>query len=107
MPAIDLETLRAADDVTDVVKSAPWRFGEEFPVDISLSDGQWLEINGTSVWRTQIQAPGALAMSLSFSEFAVPKGGKLFIWNCDRKEFIGGFDHRNMKSWGGLATGLV
>ncbi|MDA8695499.1 hypothetical protein N9L83_00960 [Flavobacteriales bacterium] len=107
MPAIDLEALRAADQVTDVVKSAPWRFGEEFPVDISLNDGQWLEINGTAVWRTQIQAPGALAMSLSFSEFAVPKGGKLFIWNCDRKEFIGGFDHRNMKSWGGLATGLV
>ena len=46
-------------------------------------------------------------MSLSFSEFAVPKGGKLFIWSTDRLEFLGGFDYRNMKSWGGLATGLV
>ena len=107
MPQIQLDDLQAADAVTDAVKSAPWRFGEEFTVDIGLADGQWLDINGTSVWRTQIQAPGALAMSLSFSEFAVPKGGKLFIWNCDRMEFIGGFDHRNMKAWGGLATGLV
>ncbi len=107
MPGIDLDALRAADAVTDQVKSAPWRFGQEFEADISLSDGVWFEINGTSVWRTQIQAAGALAMSLSFSEFAVPKGGQLFIWNADLIEFIGGFDHRNMKPWGGLATGLV
>ncbi len=107
MPGIDLDALSAADAVTDQVKSAPWRFGQEIPVDIGLNDGQWLDINGISVWRTQIQAPGALAMSLSFSEFAVPKGARLFVWNADRIEFIGGFDHRNMKAWGGLATGLV
>ena len=107
MPAIDLDALRAADAVTDAVKSAPWRFGEEFDVDLGLHDGQWLVIEGTSVWRTQIAAPGALAMSLRFSEFALPKGAKVFIWSADRIEFIGGFDHRNMKDWGGLATGLV
>lgn len=107
MPGIDLDALRAADAVTDAVKSAPWRFGEEFEVDLGLEDGHWLEINGSAVWRTQIQAEGALAMSLRFAEFAVPKGGRMFIWNANRIEFIGGFDHRNMKSWGGLATGLV
>lgn len=107
MPAIDIASLRAADEVTDPVKSAPWRFGQEFPVDIALNNGTWLEIEGTSVWRTQIQASGALAISLSFSEFSVPKGAKLFIWSADRTEYIGGFDHRNMKNWGGLATGLV
>ena len=107
MPGIDLDALRAAYPVTDQVKSAPWRFGQEFPVDITLSDGTWLNIEGTAVWRTQIQAPGALAISLSFAEFNVPKGAKLFIWSADRTEYIGGFDHRNMKTWGGLATGLV
>ena len=107
MPGIDLDALRAADTVTDQVKSAPWRFGQEFPVDITLSDGTWLNIEGTAVWRTQIQAPGALAISLSFAEFNVPKGAKLFVWSADRTEYIGGFDHRNMKTWGGLATGLV
>lgn len=107
MPGIDLDALRAADVVTDAVKSAPWRFGEEFTVDIGLEDGQWLEIDGISVWRTQIEAPGALAMSLRFSAFALPKGASMFIWNADRIEFIGGFNHLNMKDWGGLATGLV
>ena len=107
MPGIDLDALRAADAVTDLVKSAPWRFGEEFDVDLGLADGQWLEINGTAVWRTQIQAEGALAISLRFAEFAVPKGGRMFIWNANRIEYIGGFDHRNMKDWGGLATSLV
>lgn len=107
MPGIDLEALRAADAVTDAVKSAPWRFGVEFDVDYGLEDGHWLDIDGSSVWRTQIQAPGALAISLRLAEFSVPKGGRLFIWSADRIEFIGGFDHRNMKEWGGLATGLV
>ena len=107
MPAIDLEALRAGDAVTDLVKSAPWRFGQEFDVDISLADGVWLEIEDTPVWRTQIQAPGALAVSLRFSEFALPKGARMFIWSADRLEFIGGFNHLNMKDWGGLATGLV
>ena len=46
-------------------------------------------------------------MSLRFSEFDLPKGASLFIWSADRIEYIGGFDHRNMKDWGGLATGLV
>ena len=107
MPGIDLEALRAGDAVTDLVKSAPWRFGQEFEVNLGLTDGVWLDIEDTRVWRTQIQAPGAMAMSLRFSEFDLPKGASLFIWSADRIEYIGGFDHRNMKDWGGLATGLV
>ena len=107
MPAIDLEALQAADAVTDLVKSAPWRFGEEFDVNLGLEHGQWSSENGVSVWRAVIEASDALAMSVRFSEFYVPKGAKVFLWNREHIEFIGGFDHRNHKDWGGLATGLV
>ena len=107
MPGIDLDVLRAADEVTDAVKSAPWRFGEEFDVDIGLRHGYWDVMEGIAVWRTVIESPGALAVGLRFSEFQLPKGAKLFIWNREAIEFIGSFDHRNHKSWGGLATGLV
>jgi len=107
MPGIDLEALRAGDAVTDMEKTAPWRFGQEFEVGLGLADGVWFDIGDTRVWRAQIQAPGALAMSLRFSEFDLPKRARMFIWSADRIEFIGGFDHQNMKSWGGLATGLV
>ncbi|MGB0462472.1 MAG: hypothetical protein ACPGOX_05510, partial [Flavobacteriales bacterium] len=95
MPGIDLETLRAADAVTDEVKSAPWRFGEEFDVNIGLEGGHWSTANGMAVWRTVIEAPEALAISLRFSAFQLPKGAQLFIWNRDGIEFIGSFDHRN------------
>lgn len=107
MPGIDLDALRAADAVTDEVKSAPWRFGEEFDVNIGLDGGHWSTANGMAVWRTVIEAPEALAISLRFSAFQLPKGAQLFIWNRDGIEFIGSFDHRNQKEWGGLATGLV
>ena len=107
LPAIDLDALQAGDAVTDLVKSAPWRFGEEFEVDLGLEHGQWSAEQGMSVWRTVIAAPGALAMSVRFSEFHLPKGARMFLWNREHIEFIGGFDHRNHKDWGGLATGLV
>jgi len=97
MPGIDLEALRIADEVTDAVKSAPWRFGEEFDVNIGLDDGHWSTANGTAVWRTVIEAPEALAISLRFSAFQLPKGAQLFIWNRDGIEFIGSFNHRNQK----------
>ena len=48
MPGIDLEALRAGDAVTDLVKSAPWRFGQEFEVDLDLADGVWL-LDGAGV----------------------------------------------------------
>ena len=109
MPSIDLDALRAGDEVTDQVKSAPWRFGEEFDVAIGLEDGSWVEQGDgdVAVWRIMIEAPGALAISVRFSEFHMPKGARLFVWNSDGIEYIGGFDHRNHKEWGGLATGLV
>lgn len=107
MPSIDLAALQTADAITDKVKSAAWRFGEEFAVDLGLEHGAWTEKNETSVWRMVVEAPGALAMSVNFSQFHLPKGAKLFLWNRDHIEFIGGFDHRNHKDWGGLATGLV
>ena len=107
MPGIDLQALQAGDLVTDAVKSAPWRFGEEFEVAFDLSDGSWSNEHGLSVWRMVIEAPNALAMSVRFQEFDLPEGASLYIWNRDRIEFIGGFDHNNAKAWGGLATGLV
>jgi lysyl endopeptidase len=107
MGAIDLEALQAGDAITDKVKSAAWRFGQEFDVNLGLEHGHWTQENGKSVWRMVVEAPGAIAMSVNFSQFELPKGALLFLWNRERIEFIGGFDHRNHKNWGGLATGLV
>lgn len=106
LPEIDRELLDAQDAVTDQYKQAPWRFGVEFEVNVDPSeDGRWTIEGNERVWRMRFDARDALGMSFFFDEFRLPKGGKLFVWNAERTDFIGSFDHRNNKDWGTLAIG--
>ena len=107
-PAMDLEALRAEDDVTDRYKEAPWRFGVEHDVALNaVEHGAWTVENGHRVWRLAVHAEGAVNMSVRFDQFDVPEGGVVFIYAADASSVIGALDHRNMKDWGGLATGVL
>lgn len=106
LPDINRALLDAEDAVTDQIKEVPWRFGVEFEVSLSPENsGVWSIEKGERVWRLGVESSGALALNFFFSTFNIPKGGKLFIWNTDRTDFIGAFDHRNNKDWGSLAIG--
>ena len=106
LPDIDRELLDAQDAVTDQYKEAPWRFGVEFEVNVDPSvEGLWTIEGNERVWRMRFDASDALGISFFFDEFRLPKGGQLFVWNAERTDFIGSFDHRNNKDWGTLAIG--
>lgn len=106
MPLIDLAALAAEDAVTDQYKEAPWRFGVEYEVDIDPeTEGVWTQEGQERVWRLAVECPDALGVSFLFDAYHLPKGGRLFVWNADHSDFIGSFDHRNNKEWGGLALG--
>ena len=108
MPSIDRAALNAQDAVTDKHKDVPWRFGVEHEVNLNaVEHGMWVMEQGYRVWRLVLEAPGATSISVRFNRFDVPKSGSLFLYNSDGSEFIGALDHRNMKAWGGLATGLL
>jgi lysyl endopeptidase len=108
MPAFDREDIAAADAVTDQIKEVPWRFGIENEVDYSPSNhGYWSVENGENVWRLSLTGDEATAMSIRFSEFGLQKGQSLFIWSPETGDYIGKFDHRSVKDWGGLATGIL
>jgi len=108
LPVLDRAALAAEDDVTDRYKEAPWRFGVDHEVALSpVTDGAWTVEQGERVWRLVIAAPGATCLSVRFDRFAVPKGGQLFLYAANGSDVLGAFDHRNMKPWGGLATGVV
>ena len=108
LPAIDRETLAAEDAVTDKFKDIPWRFGVENEVNFSPeTHGYWTVEGNENVWRLSISGNEATSMSVRFSEFSLEKGAYLFIWSPITHQFIGRFDHRNKKEWGGLATGII
>ena len=108
LPAINREALAAEDAVTDKIKDIPWRFGVENEVNITPSThGYWTTESDENVWRVAITGEDATCISLRFSEFNLEKGAYLFIWSPITHQFIGRFDHRNVKEWGGLATGVI
>ncbi|PCJ82378.1 MAG: hypothetical protein COA49_02485 [Bacteroidetes bacterium] len=108
MPAIDRNALDQADFVTDQIKEVPWRFGVENEVNITTSENGFWTIEGDeNIWRLDIECPSAISVSVRFSEFNLGKGAYVYIWSKDSHQFIGKFDHRNNKDWGGLATGVI
>lgn len=105
---LNLEQLQSEDEVTATMKDAPWRFGIEHDVDWTMENsGSWTEEDGMKVWRLAVRAEGTLNWSFYLSRFVVPKGGELFVWNEDRTQFIGAFNHLNVKEWEGLALSLI
>ena len=108
LTALDRAALEAEDRVTDRYKEAPWRFGVEHDVLWDVNEhGAWTVENGHAVWRLVVRAEGATNLSLRFREFDVPKGGELFLYSADGESVMGALDYRNMKDWGGLATGVL
>jgi lysyl endopeptidase len=108
MSSIDRAGLAAEDAVTDLIKEVPWRFGVENDVNFTPSThGYWNEEGDENVWRLAITGEDATSISIRFSEFGLEKGAYLFVWSRTTGDFIGKFDHRSVKEWGGLATGVV
>ena len=106
--SVDRGALAAEDAVTDSYKEVPWRFGVEHVADIGTErGGAWTAVDGVPVWRTVVRCPGAQSISVRFDRFSLPKGGQVFLWATDGSGFLGAFDHRSMKPWGGLAVGVL
>ena len=106
MPAFDLDARLAEDAINDAEKMGPWRFGYEFETNYSThNSGVWHELdNGERVWRLAITSKGALNMNVIFDEYDLVPGDQVYIYNEDRSDVVGPFNHLNNKEWNGLAT---
>ncbi|MBT6835995.1 MAG: PKD domain-containing protein [Bacteroidetes bacterium] len=107
--ATNLPQLKADDAIRDKSKSYPWRFGENIDVNYTMENsGEWdILPKGEKVWRLGIYSPGALSLNLTYSDFYIPEGGQLFIYNSDKTEVIGAFTHENNKVGREFATTLI
>lgn len=82
------------DPLTHIRPQAPHKFAEAVDVQIDITDptrGTWIEdiSNNRRTWRTVIKSPGALSLSLLFSEFSLPEGAELYVIGKD--EVLGAF----------------
>ncbi len=70
--AIDFEFYRAEDETAGSRK--PLRFGIVRPVDLSMDMGEWITVEGGSIWRVDITAEGSMNGRLSFAGVDLPAG---------------------------------
>ena len=109
MPAIDIDQLLAEDAINDKYNDIPWRFGENIEVKLNPNNsGSWdVFPKGDKVWRLGIKCPGAFTINLTFDNYHLPPGAKLFVYNTEQTHIIGAFTDFNNQEDKLFATTLV
>lgn len=69
-------------------------------VTFTLGDSLW-------VWKVGIRSPGAYSLNVLFSEFKLPDGAAVFLYNSDRSTILGGFTNRNKPDGGEFSVAPV
>ncbi len=108
LPVVDVDALLTEDAVNDS-KNQPYRFGAEIKTRIDLNNsGQWETLpNGDRLWRVSVYSKKAKTLNFVFSQFYMPPGAKLHLYNANKTELIGAFTSSNNKETGLFATGLI
>jgi hypothetical protein len=97
MPAFDLDSVLRLDKINEQNMRGSYSFAHKFYTNIEKGreGSETVLSDGTKVWQVGIRSRGAYSINLLFTQFDLPKGGQLFIYNEDRSHVIGAFDYRN------------
>lgn len=104
----DIEKMKV-EDAKDQAVGIPFKVAEVIPADLSIENaGEWTTLpDGQLIWRLNITAPKAIAITLLYNEFYIPKGGKLFIYNKEHTHVIGAYTVETNPHPSSFATELV
>jgi PKD repeat protein len=108
IPAPDTEQLLKEDRQAGRFGVAE-RIGVLLPVAISPNvSGHWAVLpDGSRQWRVRINSAGAKSLSLYFSNFYLPEGCSLYIYNQLRTRMGGAYTHQNNHKSGFFVTELI
>ncbi len=84
------------EDLQDEKNGGFYKIGRVIPTSISIhNSGTWDVLDdGTQIWRLQIACSDAQALMLLYNKFHLVEGSQLFLYNENRKQLIGYYDHR-------------
>src|SRR5690554_5651003 len=83
---LDMAEVRRQDSINDLDKSIPWRFGIERAVVLNMQrDGLWTDLkDGGKIWRVAIRSNNAVNLSVNFTDFYLPPGSRLQLYDNKR-----------------------
>ena len=83
-----------ANDIEASEKGKPYQIAKNIAVNTSIQNsGTWTTLpTGDKIWKLALKVEDAQALSLYFSSpVIIPEGGKLFVYNKKKTQYIGAF----------------
>ena len=91
MPNVDNNSLLEI-ELNNHRNNRPLQFAQAFEVDINpRQSGKWEYLNESAIWRTVVESKFAHSINLGFSEFYLPDGGELFIYDFNSNKKMNPF----------------
>jgi lysyl endopeptidase len=109
MPSFNLQQLQAEDVFNDQQKDGAWRFGHMHKVSFTQQNSgiEFQMSDGGRLWLLGIRSAGALSLNLTFKNFNLPAGAKMFVYSPDGTDILGAFTNANNQPDGNFATEIV
>ncbi|MGH1434610.1 MAG: cadherin-like domain-containing protein, partial [Lewinella sp.] len=84
------------------------RYATNIEVDITpATHGQWETTPESSVWRLRIKSQGAYSLNFGFTQYNMPRGGKLVMYSPDQARIQGPFTPADNEEHEQLWTPLI
>src|SRR5574344_1799211 len=108
MPRFDVDSLRAIDDLPGN-RIGGLHFANTFYKELKpeTSGLNYHTEDGTRIWKIGIRSAGAYSINLIFSEFNIPEGAKVFLYNPDHSVVLGAFTNKNNQDGGEFCVSPV
>lgn len=109
MPPFDLAEQLRIDSLEATDLRSGFRFAYKFMTDYTPENSgiRFTLPDGTKVWRLGIRSEDALSINIMFSEYHLPEGARVFLYNSDQSEVLGSFNHLNNSERGILPVAPV
>lgn len=105
IPHMVLDSIHGAERIAqDKLLGVPNRYGVIQKLNIDIREkGIKTEMDDVNVWQYEISCPDALSLGVFFKVFYLPPEAKVFIYNPDKTQLVGGFTSENNKDGNQLA----
>lgn len=106
---LDINRLMWEDEIVEESRDAPLRIAKVIPLSVNIdSIGNWTSLtDSVKIWQQVIYAEGAKGVILSYKDFYIPKGAKLYIYNEDHSRVLGAYTQNTHPQGGKFASEII
>jgi len=108
MPSLDTDSARFIDDLPGN-RVGGLRFAHTYFTNLSPENSgiTFHTQDGSRVWKVGIRSNGAFSLNVLFSDYELPKGASVFLYNPDRSVVLGPFTCENRPNGGEFSVAPV